>query len=303
MKYVVYFTAVLAAAIAAVMLLLLVNLVGLYNSYEGLISRIYFLVRVVLMTAVAAMAVVQLFRSTPRLMLIFAGAAFYSGLSLLMNQWVTSMIAASMIAEGTGEITGIRVVFMGQLTVLSLLMLTAGLLPALYEWIRHGLLVKTQPKRDVKKSLLITAGIMACIHLALSILDIAIQASELAPIAMTSIKIRMPSFILGLLFAIGLLVTCFLMKRRTGVLYRMFFIGLIVLGIVSLLFSLAWGQEAGMLMGIEPIDSLAKDLIVYVFARLAAVFVIIHAAKHWEDFAPPALTPQTYDEPEASAAE
>lgn len=42
MKYVVYFTAVLAAATAAVMLLLLVNLVGLYNSYEGLISRIYF---------------------------------------------------------------------------------------------------------------------------------------------------------------------------------------------------------------------------------------------------------------------
>jgi len=120
---------------------------------------------------------------------------------------------------------------------------------------------------------------------------------------MMMINIRIPSYIFGLLVDTGLLVTCFMMKRRTGVLYRMFFVGPIVMETVLLPLSLIWWQETDMFSIMSSTEYFIRNLVLCAFDILTAVFVIIHALKHREDFAPPMLTPQTYDEPEASAAE
>jgi hypothetical protein len=107
----------------------------------------------------------------------------------------------------------------------------------------------------------------------------------------------LPADIVAVLFDIGLLVTCFMMKRRTGALYRMFFAGPIALSAVTLPLTVASQLQMGM-----DIAGMAAYFVISAVAILTAVFAIVHAAKHrHEDFAPPILTPPPYD-PAASAA-
>jgi hypothetical protein len=291
MKYVVYILTAVLAAISVVLLgQFIVMLSATQESNMSITDySLAFWIRAVSMGAAAVMAAVQLFRSTPRLMLLFAGAAASEGLLLLAGEGVQAISAASQ-SELTGEGISIIIRIFGA----SLLMLAAGLLPALYEWIRHERMVKVQPKRTVKRGLLITAAVLACVNLALNLLRL---AGIISVIPSEFLIYTLPSYTFGLLFDTGLLITCFMMKRRTGAMYRMFFIGPIMLGAATLPLNLISMVK----MGVD-LPALAANLILSIVGILAAVFAIAHAAKHRrEDFAPPVFTPP-YDQPAISAA-
>jgi hypothetical protein len=102
----------------------------------------------------------------------------------------------------------------------------------------------------------------------------------------------------SILFGFAFMVFCFMITRRTGALYRMFFAGLPLFGFIMLPFNMIMQLNSGMLAGIAAIN-----IFFALVQLLAVVFVLIHAAKHrHEDFAPPILTPPPYDNPAASAA-
>ena len=222
-------------------------------------------------------------------MLLFAGAAAYDGLMLIVNYGIQMILAASRSA-----LSGEQILILIRLLGVSLLMLAAGLLPALYEWIMYRRMVKAQPKCMVKSGLLTIAAVLACVNLALSLLRMA------AIISVTHNEMlvyNLPQLILGLLFDICLLLSCFMMKRRMGVMYRLFFAGHIALGAVTqpifLITQLLVGND---------FSALVANLVLSIVGISAAVFAIVHAAKYrFEDFVP-LLPPPSNDESAPSAA-
>jgi hypothetical protein len=293
MKYVVY---ILTAVLAVAAVVMLVQLIAFVSTAPDNMTAAEFgsglWFDIVLMGAVAVVAVVQLFKSTPRLMLLFAGAVMCDGISLLVGQWIPSML---MLAASQSLQQGVGLSVLRLTLAQSLLMMAAGLLPALYEWIRHGLLVKAQPKRSVKRGLVVAAAVLACVNLALSLVQMASQVSVMMSYDMPLMYV-LPSHIIGVLFAAGLVVACFMIRRRTGSLYRMFFAGPIVLSTIVLPLNVVSQLQMGM-----DATAVTARLIFLLPSIVAAVFVLVHAAKHrHEDFAPP--TPPLSDEPASAVA-
>jgi hypothetical protein len=233
------------------------------NPTETFISNAASLYLIIAVSAAtAALAVVQLFKATPRLMLLFAGAA--AGMSL-------SLVTFSG--------------FHGPL------LLAAGLLPAVYGLIRQGMAVSAEPKRRVRSGLLIAAGVLMCVA---AVYYIATAAASLSMYAAIDAPRQVVLFAAvssagAVACAVCLAVFCFAKSRRTSVFYRVFFTGLPASGLLIAPFSYA-AQAA---MGV-PFLAMVLPMAAALILLVAVLFVLIQAARRRRDDAavpPPALEP------------
>lgn len=147
------------------------------------------------------LSLMQLKRSTPRLILIFSGAAFFASFG-----------------------------YISDFQLWGFLCLVAGLLPALYEFITYGKLLKGSTFQMQQYGKMLTAaGVMACLCIITGIYSMISSAMFYAN---KSFPIP-PAYylgIIGIVQSICIAVFCFLRTRRTSVFYRMFFIGPSALG-------------------------------------------------------------------------
>ncbi len=211
----------------------------------------------------AISAIVQMFKSMPRIMLLFNGAA-----ALAFVNYVAT----------------------GRLSMLCLL--AAGLLAALYELVRYGRRMKAQPVRPVKRGLLIAAGVVAGLRATLAVTNTFSLLFERMP---EGYAVHIASGITGMVGMAALAVFCFLKNWRVGEFLRMFLVGASLLGV------LVWPLDLLMLLEWKiPLQSILISVLSELVSIFMVLFVLVHAAKHRrEDVAPPEPEPS---EPNAAIA-
>ncbi len=264
MKRVVYILTAVLAAVTAVLLVAASDF-SVVDADMMLETVVNFCLIVGVLVALAVLAVVQLFKPTPRLLLLFAGIA--------------AMLSLPTVLGGGLE---------------GLLLLAAGLLPAIYLLACHGRAVKAQPVQPVKSGPLVVAGVLACLCAAYKIVNMIATTVAFAAYNVSFMTALTPN--IGLLIClIALGVFCFLKRRRTSVLYRMLFAGLLAFNMLFLPFGVSAKLNVGF-----PLEYIVSDVLVTVMQLLAVLFVLVHAAKHRrEDFTPPEPEPS---EPNAAIA-
>lgn len=180
MKYAVTILSALLAAVAAV--LLAVRGLDLLDTGSSLLF--------VSMIALVVLAVIQFFKTTPRILLMFCGL----GASLAVGAFAQGWLPA-------------------------LLMLAAAVMPAVYVLTGWARQVKAEPLRPEKNKILIAAGVMASIYAVYQVVAGVLTAG--------SAEDWLGS---GLAGTAGLAVFCFLNRRKTSVFYRLMFFGMGGLG-------------------------------------------------------------------------
>lgn len=165
-----------------------------YSNVQSFYYIAYFIV-------MAVLSLIQLKKSTPKIMLIFSGAVFFTSL-------------------------GFFFIFSVWYLIFMIVGVAAGLIPAVYEFIKHGRLVKKAPFWNQKyDGIMIASGVIACVCILFSVY---------AMISNINLYLRHERELLAVICFQGVVsvsggviraVFCFLRNRRTSVLYRIFFIG------------------------------------------------------------------------------
>lgn len=205
MRKVVYITtALLATAFTVLSVLYIIDTINDNHSFigfeESLLWQIvmpnFFITAASLTFAI--LSLLQLKKSTPKLILLFCGNAFLASTNaIFMGSWWFHLIY-----------------------------FIAGLLPALYELIKYGSLVKQAPfQRQRYDGVMIASGVLSSICIAFCIYSLLSYMSLYNGFETEFTAYIYYSTAIGVIQCICTAVFCFFKRRRTGVLYRMFFIG------------------------------------------------------------------------------
>ncbi len=254
MKYAIYILAALLAATVAVLILLnMVEYIG--SGYDTPNNPFYwytfitniFDISIILIFAV--LSLIQLKKTTPRLILIFSGYMVLCNISFALQiRWWFALC------------------------------IVAGLLSAVYEFVKHGIRVKKAPFHAERYGrLLIFAGILACINIAYGIYS-AIKNMPYNGLYQDIPIFYYSSFAVGIVIGICIPVFCFIQNRRTGVLFRMFFIGPSALNGLLFPVSVVFYLIQSDYFSFDPLSIIGSVLSV----SLAAL-VLIHAFKTRHD--------------------
>ena len=148
----------------------------------------------ILSGAYGLLACTQIFKHTPRLALLFSGAALLLTLQRMLGE-----------------------------TPVAFFLLAAVLPPVIYELRRRGREVKAQPVVRVKRSLLMAAGVLAGLYAVLSI----IMAAQ-----NTNVPIFFTNLMIGAAMTVGLAAACFAKGRRVSIYWRLLFSGAVLCGVL-----------------------------------------------------------------------
>ena len=264
MKYTVY---ILIAVLCLLMaLLVLILTIDIFNGlfYEMFRNGPYLCLMLMVLIGTAVLAVIQLIKPMPRLMLIFAGALTGLSISLMLSD------------------------------VLFIIGVLVGLLPAVDIFVRQGRAVRVQQVRPMKSGLLIVAAVLMGMVVPYFIVNTVIKVHALASIGYPVFYAFNDSTAV-IIFGVCLVVLCVAKSRRTSVYYRMFFVGLPAARLLIVPFGYAFQLWTNI-----PVKKLILDMAASAVMLLAVVFALIHAIRHRrEDFTPPAPEPS---EPDAATA-
>ena len=152
------------------------------------------------MVAAVVVALVNLKKETPKLLMLFGGSVGFWGAYLTAMGWTSG-----------------------------LLLVVAGLAVLVVMYMRLELLYREEPVAKVKSKMLVIAGV-------LSVLVALVQIAYAVFIAMVFGSNRTPEvstayFFVGLIYlagSVGLAAACFAKNHRASVYYRMFFLGVMV---------------------------------------------------------------------------
>ncbi len=176
MKYTVTIVSRLLAAAAAVLLVVL----GL--APQDTATGILFAA----MCALGILAMIQLFKSTPRVLLMFCGLGVSLSMGIITQSWLPALLAIG-----------------------------AAALPTVYVLAGWARQVKAEPLKPERNTMLIVAGVMASVYLVYQVAAGVLTTHSAADWLGS-----------GLAGTAGFTVFCFLSRRRTSVFYRMLFYGM-----------------------------------------------------------------------------
>ncbi len=253
MKYAVYILTALLAVIVIVFILL--NMIEYIDSaYDAFNSPSFwypFLINIydiAVLVTYGVLSLIQLKKSTPRLILIFSGYIFFNniGFAFQFRSWF-------------------------------LLCIIAGLLSAAYEFIKHGRQVKKAPcQYERYRGLLIAAGVLAFINVAYGVLRI---IPDYNIIFHGILLIFCYSIVVGFITSICICIFCFIRHRRTSILYRMFFIGPYVIGAVfipsNIVYNLVLSESSDNFTTSDPIG--------IIISLMLTILILIHTLKTRHD--------------------
>ncbi len=259
MKYTVYImTALISIASGAILLL-----TPIMEATSYMVVSPLFEIRICALALSATLSVVQLFKSMPRLMLLSTGMTLPLVMQLLLS--------------------GI---------LIWLPVLTAALLPALYELIHRLCMVRALPALRTKSALLgvtaVAVFVSGAFYLVMMIsgMVMLMHMRQYAYYALVYVEPVISCVAIGLF--------CLLKDNGANVLYRMFFAGSIVTGLLVSPFIILAAA-----VGNRDTAEAAGLIVAFILQLLAVVLVLIHAIRHRrEDIIPPA--PET--EPNAQLA-
>ncbi len=209
MKRTIYIlTAFISAVTVAVLYIEYISEVDLSGGYFFSPERSMLIAAVL---ALVVLSAVQLIKHTPGLILIVCGFVFIASSSAQYNDMYYSRFSA-------------------------LLLLAAALIPAVYEFSHHGMMVRREPMaqwqsrwRWLTKAVAALAAFRSFPFLLNIMIDIRINAGS-------NILGSYSADILGISALICFAVFCRLMDRRTSALYRAFFTGCIIFDAVQTVF-------------------------------------------------------------------
>ena len=193
---------VLLAALSVLVLVLMLagpRIILWYDNVYWLDAIIKSLLPAVMVAAVVV-ALVNLKKETPKLLMLFGGSVGFWGAYLTAMGWTSG-----------------------------LLLVVAGLAVLVVMYMRLELLYREEPVAKVKSKMLVIAGV-------LSVLVALVQIAYAVFIAMVFGSNRTPEvstayFFVGLIYlagSVGLAAACFAKNHRASVYYRMFFLGVMV---------------------------------------------------------------------------
>ncbi len=209
MKKIVYIsTALLAAAYTVLLTLEFIEIINkdygsLIAFHEEIVTISSYSIITVTSLVFAALSLIQLKKSTPRLILLFSSYAFFSSVDFVFAEkwWIP------------------------------FLYLIAGLLPAVFELIRHGRLVKISPLQQQRyDGMLIAAGVLSIICIAFHIYAFLSDVQLYKRFGSDILASYYYNFAVGSIRFVCTGLFCFFKYRRTGVFYRIFFIGSAAIG-------------------------------------------------------------------------
>jgi hypothetical protein len=208
--------------------------------------------------ALAILALINLKKSMPRLLMFFAGTAAATGIYLTSLSWT-----------------------------LGLLLAVAGVAVLVMEGIKQGQIYRDAPKAKTKGKMLIISGVLAILMGLVAGVGTFMAAMILAGIFGQS-DMSTAYFFPGLFYVaslIALAVYCFIKRRKTSVFYRMFFLGSVIVFTVQMLVNLVTVfQQAGimleMYMGAGSGSFYFVLANIYLFANAAVLIILVLVALH-----------------------